>query len=146
LRIRRPRIGFELFDFDGNHAPDENLPFRQHGTFHFAIQDPDLEGLLEKIVAPGGKQLMPVREHSPREKAYRRVCVVDLYMRGRMSDAPSYAAPVEIGDVMVGATVGQIGKIRYREEMIEGFEQAPTAFAELLRGEAFGKRVVHLKG
>ena len=38
------------------------------------------------------------------------------------------------------------GKIRYREEMIEGFEQAPTAFAELLRGEAFGKRVVHLKG
>jgi len=37
------------------------------------------------------------------------------------------------------------GKIRYREEMIEGFEQAPTAFAELLRGEAFGKRVVHLK-
>ena len=42
------RIGFELFEFDGNHAPEENLSFRQHGTFHFAIQDPDLEGLLEK--------------------------------------------------------------------------------------------------
>ena len=44
----------------------------------------------------------------------------------------------------MGAWVNE-GKIRYREEMIEGFEQAPTAFAELLRGEAFGKRVVHLK-
>lgn len=29
-------------------------------------------------------------------------------MRGRMSDAPSYAAPVEIGDVMVGGTVAQV--------------------------------------
>ena len=44
----------------------------------------------------------------------------------------------------MGAWVNE-GKIRYREEMIEGFEQTPTAFAELLRGEAFGKRVVHLK-
>ena len=44
----------------------------------------------------------------------------------------------------MGAWVNE-GKIRYREEMIEGFEQAPTAFAALLRGEAFGKRVVHLK-
>lgn len=33
---------------------------------------------------------------------------LDPYMRGRMSDAPSYAAPVEIGGVMVGGTVGQV--------------------------------------
>jgi len=33
---------------------------------------------------------------------------LDPYMRGRMSDAPSYAAPVEIGAVMVGGTVGQV--------------------------------------
>lgn len=33
---------------------------------------------------------------------------LDPYMRGRMSDAPSYAAPVAIGDVMVGATVSRI--------------------------------------
>jgi NADPH-dependent curcumin reductase CurA len=44
----------------------------------------------------------------------------------------------------MGAWVKE-GKIRYREEMIEGFEKAPSAFAGLLRGEAFGKRVVHLK-
>jgi NADPH-dependent curcumin reductase len=33
---------------------------------------------------------------------------LDPYMRGRMSDAPSYAAPVELGQVMVGATVGRV--------------------------------------
>ena len=33
---------------------------------------------------------------------------LDPYMRGRMSDAPSYAAPVGIGEVMVGATVARV--------------------------------------
>ena len=45
----------------------------------------------------------------------------------------------------MGAWVKE-GKIRYNEEIIEGLEQAPSAFAGLLRGEAFGKRVIHLKG
>ncbi len=36
------------------------------------------------------------------------------------------------------------GKIQYREEVIEGLEHAPAAFIGLLRGEAFGKRVVKL--
>jgi NADPH-dependent curcumin reductase len=33
---------------------------------------------------------------------------LDPYMRGRMSDGPSYAAPVGIGDVMVGGTVSRV--------------------------------------
>lgn len=33
---------------------------------------------------------------------------LDPYMRGRMSDAPSYAAPVEIDGVMVGGTVAEV--------------------------------------
>ncbi|SFD36900.1 NADP-dependent oxidoreductase [Collimonas sp. OK412] len=33
---------------------------------------------------------------------------LDPYMRGRMSDAPSYAAHVEIGEVMVGGTVARV--------------------------------------
>ena len=45
----------------------------------------------------------------------------------------------------VGAWVRE-GKIQYREEIIEGLEQAPQALVGLLRGEAFGKRVVHLAG
>jgi len=36
------------------------------------------------------------------------------------------------------------GKIQYREEMIVGLEQAPSAFVGLLRGDAFGKRVIRL--
>jgi len=36
------------------------------------------------------------------------------------------------------------GKVRYREEMIDGLEHAPSAFVGLLRGEAFGKRVIKL--
>ena len=45
----------------------------------------------------------------------------------------------------MGAWVKE-GKVQYREEMIEGLEQAPSAFVGLLRGEAFGKRVIHLAG
>ncbi len=33
---------------------------------------------------------------------------LDPYMRGRMSDDPSYAAPVAVGDVMVGGTVSRV--------------------------------------
>ncbi len=33
---------------------------------------------------------------------------LDPYMRGRMSDAKSYAAPQELGAVMVGGTVGEV--------------------------------------
>jgi hypothetical protein len=33
---------------------------------------------------------------------------LDPYMRGRMSDAPSYAKPVAIGEVMEGGTVGEV--------------------------------------
>jgi NADPH-dependent curcumin reductase CurA len=38
---------------------------------------------------------------------------LDPYMRGRMSDAPSYAAPVAIGEVMVGATVSRVAASRH---------------------------------
>ena len=33
---------------------------------------------------------------------------LDPYMRGRMSDAPSYATPVAIGQVMEGRTVSEV--------------------------------------
>jgi NADPH-dependent curcumin reductase len=37
---------------------------------------------------------------------------LDPYMRGRMSDAPSYAAPLEVGDVMLGGTVCEVVESR----------------------------------
>src|ERR1700722_3011512 len=33
---------------------------------------------------------------------------LDPYMRGRMSDAPSYAPPVTVVGLMVGGTVGEV--------------------------------------
>ena len=33
---------------------------------------------------------------------------LDPYMRGRMSDAPSYAPPVAVGEVMVGSTIARV--------------------------------------
>ncbi|EPV2483604.1 NADP-dependent oxidoreductase [Enterobacter hormaechei] len=38
---------------------------------------------------------------------------LDPYMRGRMSDAPSYSLPVEIGAVMVGGTVSRVETSRH---------------------------------
>jgi len=38
---------------------------------------------------------------------------LDPYMRGRMSDAPSYAAPVALGAVMVGGTVCRVESSRH---------------------------------
>lgn len=43
---------------------------------------------------------------------------LDPYMRGRMSDAPSYAPPVTIGDVMVGGTVSRVVDSR-----VDGFAE-----------------------
>jgi NADPH-dependent curcumin reductase len=48
---------------------------------------------------------------SPRDgEVLRRTLYLSLdpYMRGRMSDAPSYAPPVNLGDVMCGHTVSEV--------------------------------------
>ncbi len=38
---------------------------------------------------------------------------LDPYMRGRMSDGPSYAPPVTLGEVMVGSTVSRVEMSRH---------------------------------
>ncbi len=43
---------------------------------------------------------------------------LDPYMRGRMSDAPSYAPPVALGEVMVGGTVARVELSR-----LDGFKK-----------------------
>lgn len=73
------RIGIELFEFPNCYIPEKNLDFNRSGIFHFCIQDPDLEGLLEKLVEHGGKQRMPVRYYYPGEKPYRMVYVEDPF-------------------------------------------------------------------
>jgi NADPH-dependent curcumin reductase CurA len=51
----------------------------------------------------------PVPEPGPGQVLMRTLWLsLDPYMRGRMSDAKSYAKPVGIGEVMTGGTVGAV--------------------------------------
>src|SRR5690606_22669801 len=51
----------------------------------------------------------PVPEPGPGQMLCRTIHLSpDPYMRGRMSDAPSSTKPVQVGEVMVGGTVGQV--------------------------------------
>lgn len=51
----------------------------------------------------------PIPEPGAGQMLLRAVYLsLDPYMRGRMSDEPSYAAPVQIGEVMVGGTVSRV--------------------------------------
>lgn len=57
---------------------------------------------------------VPVPEPAEGQFLLRTVYLsLDPYMRGRMSDAPSYAEPVEIDAVMVGSTVCRIAESRH---------------------------------
>jgi NADPH-dependent curcumin reductase CurA len=54
---------------------------------------------------------IPVPEPGPNEALVRVIYLsLDPYMRGRMRDLASYAAPVGIGEVMTGGTVGEVVK------------------------------------
>lgn len=72
------KMGIELFEFKNNQKP-QDFEYYKTGTFHFCVQDPNLEELVEKILAHGGKQRMPVRYYYPGEKPYRMVYVEDPF-------------------------------------------------------------------
>ena len=72
-------IGVELFSFPTTKdTKPEFSPFNT-GLFHFCVQDPEIEKLVDKIVAYGGKQRMPIREYYPNEKPYKMVYVEDPF-------------------------------------------------------------------
>ncbi|MFC4683719.1 lactoylglutathione lyase family protein [Exiguobacterium sp. s149] len=73
------KIRIELFEFPNNEKPENNFEFWKTGIFHYCVQDPDIEGLVEKIVAHGGKQRMPIREYYPGDKPYRMVYCEDPF-------------------------------------------------------------------
>ena len=64
------------------------------------VGEPTLDNFrLEKV---------PIAQPEPSRMLLRTLWSLDPYMRGRMSDAPSYAKPVGIGDVMEGGTVSEV--------------------------------------
>ncbi len=72
------KIGIEMFEFKNNEKP-KDFEYWKSGTFHFCVQDPNIEELVAKIVANGGKQRMPIREYYPNEKPYKMVYVEDPF-------------------------------------------------------------------
>jgi lactoylglutathione lyase family protein len=72
------KIGVEMFEFKNDETLQE-FEYWQTSPFHFCLQDPDIEKLLEKIVAHGGKQRMPIREYDSGEKSYRMCYMEDPF-------------------------------------------------------------------
>jgi catechol 2,3-dioxygenase-like lactoylglutathione lyase family enzyme len=72
-------IGVALFSFP--HDVKESLAFKQFNTglFHFCVQDTEIEVLVEKIVAHGGKQRMPIRAYYPNDKPFNMCYVEDPF-------------------------------------------------------------------
>lgn len=72
-------IGLEIFEFSNNDtSASVNTPFKT-GVFHFCVQDPDIEGLVKRIVDAGGKQVSPIRELAPGKKPYKMVYTQDPF-------------------------------------------------------------------
>jgi len=68
----------------------------------------------------------PVPQPDPGQVLLRTLYLsLDPYMRGRMSDVPSYAPPLAIGDLMVGGTVSRVEVTRHRDfkvgELVLGY-------------------------
>ena len=73
------RVGVEIFEFPNHETPANNFEYWKTSVFHFCVQDPDVEGLAERVVRHGGKQRMPVRYYYPGEKPYRMVYMEDPF-------------------------------------------------------------------
>ncbi|MDQ5849191.1 MAG: NADP-dependent oxidoreductase [Pseudomonadota bacterium] len=65
---------------------------------------------------------------------------LDPYMRGRMSDAKSYVKGVEIGEVMVGQTVGEV--LESRDAKFKKGDHVLTQLGWQLFGSSLGKDLV----
>ncbi len=66
----------------------------------------------------------------------RRVTVKDLFVGDFIAEHDRFMADV--------APLVAAGRIKYREDIRQGLETIPTAFAEMLRGDNFGKMIVQV--
>jgi len=86
---------------------------------------------------------VPVPEPGEGEALVRNEWLsLDPYMRGRMSDAKSYVAPVEVGAVMVGQTVGEV--VRSRDPGLREGDKVLTSLGWQLYGVAKAKSLTRV--
>lgn len=67
---------------------------------------------------------------------------VDPYMRGRISGAPSYAAPVEVGDVMVGGVVGEVIESNHPDFSVSDFVEGRIGWQKFGVSDGQGMRKI----
>jgi NADPH-dependent curcumin reductase len=73
----------------------------------------------------------PIPEPGKDEMLLRTVYLsLDPYMRGRMDDGPSYAAPVQLNEVMVGGTVCRVVKSSIAEFKVGDFVLAGSGWQD----------------
>lgn len=92
----------------------------------------------EDIVLQEGEVPQPAKDQVLLRTLYLSL---DPYMRGRMDDAESYSAPLEIGDVIVGATVCRVEKSEHPDYQQGDLVLAYTGWQDyaLSDGEALQK-------
>lgn len=84
------RIGIELYEFKNQQSTIDSFEYWKSGMFHFSIQDPNLEELVEKVVAAGGKKRMKSPRYLfPGEKPYRIIMMEDPF--GNVFDIKSHS-------------------------------------------------------
>lgn len=78
------RVGVELFEFAEGHEPADDLDCLSHGIFHFGVQCPEVDALIDEVVARGGERITPTLEipHTDLlglEKTYRTAYAKDPF-------------------------------------------------------------------
>jgi NADPH-dependent curcumin reductase len=82
---------------------------------------------------------VPLEEPGQGELTLRTLWLsLDPYMRGRMSEAPSYAAPVAIGAVMTGESVARVEKSLHPDFRTGDLVVAGTGWQEYARSDGRG--------
>ncbi|CNK87709.1 NADP-dependent oxidoreductase [Yersinia alsatica] len=69
-----------------------------------------------------------------------RYLSLDPYMRGRMSDAPSYAPPVEVGEVMVGGAVSRVEVSKHPDFQVGDWVLASSGWQDYSLSDGTGIR------
>ncbi len=67
---------------------------------------------------------------------------LDPYMRGRMNDVKSYAAPVQIGEVMTGGVVGEVVESKHPDFNVGDFATGQFGWQEFVVSDGAGVRKV----
>jgi NADPH-dependent curcumin reductase len=85
---------------------------------------------------------IPVPQPGPSQALVRVIYLsLDPYMRGRMRDMASYAAPVGIGEVMTGGTVGEVVKSNHPQLKVGDIVEDRLGWQEYAVGGATLRKI-----